>query len=158
MTHHSRCCAGAVGQAPTDTAQVAWPSPIALRSAVLWPQSQRRSEFDQVVIETTGLANPAPIIQTFFLDPDMSEMVRLDGVVTLVDAKHISRHLDEKKPDGVVNEAMEQIAYADRIVLNKIDLVSKQVAYADRIVLNKIDLVSKQVAYADRWHDEVATG
>ena len=47
----------------------------------------------------------------------------LDGVLTLVDAKHIGQHLDEKKPDGVVNEALSQVAYADRIILNKTDLV-----------------------------------
>ena len=61
--------------------------------------------------------------QTFFLDPAMAENIRLDGVVTLVDAKHVGQHLDEEKPGDVVNEALQQIAYADRIVLNKMDLV-----------------------------------
>ena len=56
----------------------------------------RRDQFDRVVIETTGVANPAPIIQTFFLDPDMASSVRLDGIVTMVDAKHVGRHLDEQ--------------------------------------------------------------
>ncbi|KAL4855563.1 COBW domain-containing protein 2 [Chlorella vulgaris] len=83
----------------------------------------RRSQFDRIVIETTGLAQPAPIIQTFFLEPSVSDRMRLDGVVTLVDAKHVELHLDEQKPEGVVNEALEQIAYADRVVLNKTDLV-----------------------------------
>ncbi|KAL4420551.1 hypothetical protein ABPG75_010207 [Micractinium tetrahymenae] len=83
----------------------------------------RRSKFDRILIETTGLAQPAPIIQTFFLDPKVADRMRLDGVVTMVDAKHVVRHLDEQKPEGVVNEAVEQIAYADRIVLNKTDLV-----------------------------------
>ena len=53
-----------------------------------------------MVIETTGVANPAPIIQTFFLDPDMASSVRLDGIVTLVDAKHVGRHLDEQVCGG----------------------------------------------------------
>jgi G3E family GTPase len=85
---------------------------------------KQRDKFDRVVIETTGLANPAPIIQTFFLEPTVADHMKLDGVLTLVDAKHVEQHLDEIKPDGVVNEAIEQVAFADRIVLNKTDLVS----------------------------------
>lgn len=85
---------------------------------------KQRDRFDRVVIETTGLANPAPIIQTFFLEPSVADHMKLDGVVALVDAKHVEMHLDEVKPDGVVNEAIEQIAFADRIVLNKTDLVT----------------------------------
>ena len=88
-------------------------------------QIQRRDQFDQVVIETTGLANPAPIINTLMAHEDMQENIRLDGVVTLVDAKHVEQHLDdEQKQEEAVNEAVEQIAYADRILLNKVDLVS----------------------------------
>ena len=60
----------------------------------------RKGEFDHVVIETTGLANPAPIIQTFYLEHALLENFRVDGVVTLVDAKHAHLHLDEVKPDG----------------------------------------------------------
>ncbi|KAH9715411.1 CobW C-terminal domain-containing protein [Citrus sinensis] len=70
-----------------------------------------------------GLANPAPIIQTFYAEDAIFNEVKLDGVVTLVDAKHAGFHLDEVKPKGVVNEAVEQIAYADRIIVNKTDLV-----------------------------------
>lgn len=51
------------------------------------------------------------------------DKVRLDGVVTLVDAKHATQHIDEVKPDGIVNEAVEQIAYADRIILNKVKVI-----------------------------------
>lgn len=67
-----------------------------------------------------GLANPAPIIQTFYAEDQVFNDVKLDGVVTLVDAKHVGFHLDEAKPKGVVNEAVEQIAYADRIIVNKV--------------------------------------
>lgn len=167
-------------------------------------QEQKRDKFDQVVIETTGLADPEPLIQTFTTIPvstypsscyalpfrasqaatcmfhtcecacckqklscmqsnlrtqwtsppgscaehcksqrranvagfffvltsaDWFQAVAahyaLDGVLTLVDAKHIGQHLDEKKPDGVVNEAISQVAYADRIILNKTDLVCR---------------------------------
>lgn len=69
---------------------------------------------------TTGLANPAPVIQTFYAEDNVFNDVKLDGVVTLVDAKHAGLHLDEVKPKGVVNEAIEQIAYADRIIVNKV--------------------------------------
>lgn len=66
------------------------------------------------------MANPAPIIQTFYAEDNIFNEVKLDGVVTLVDAKHAGLHLDEVKPKGVVNEAVEQIAYADRIIVNKV--------------------------------------
>jgi len=84
----------------------------------------KTAKFDHIVIETTGLANPAPIIQTFYLEPELQDLCRLDGVVTLVDAKHVALHLSEKREAGVVNEAMEQIAFADRIILNKTDLAT----------------------------------
>lgn len=86
--------------------------------------TERKGQFDHILIETTGLANPAPIIQTFYLEPELLDTLRLDGVVTLVDSKHAMMHLDEEKPEGVVNEAQEQVAFADRLVMNKTDLVS----------------------------------
>ncbi len=76
------------------------------------------------MIETTGLADPAPVAQTFFVDEDLNAQLRLDAILTLVDAKHVIPHLDEEKPDGAVNEAMQQVAFADKILLNKLDLVS----------------------------------
>ncbi|GAV58624.1 cobW domain-containing protein/CobW_C domain-containing protein [Cephalotus follicularis] len=86
---------------------------------------KRRDKFDHIVIETTGLAKPAPVIETFVSDELVSEYVKLDGVVTLVDSKHAMQRLSEEKPRFVVNEAVEQVAYADRIILNKIDLVTE---------------------------------
>ena len=86
---------------------------------------ERVRDFDGVLIETTGLADPAPVAQTFFVDDRVVERYKLDGIVTVVDAKHIIQHLDEEKPDDVENEAVEQIAFADRILLNKIDLASE---------------------------------
>ncbi|AFY96101.1 CobW family GTP-binding protein [Chamaesiphon minutus] len=78
---------------------------------------RRRDKFDHLVIETTGLADPAPVIQTFFVDEDVQLETRLDAVVTVVDAKHIHLHWD-------ADEAQEQIAFADRILINKTDLVT----------------------------------
>ncbi|GBF94764.1 hypothetical protein Rsub_07647 [Raphidocelis subcapitata] len=86
---------------------------------------KRRNKFDYIMIETTGLANPAPVIQTFFVDDDLKEATRLDAVVTVCDARHLLQHLDEEKPGDVVNEAVQQVAFADRILLNKTDLVTK---------------------------------
>jgi G3E family GTPase len=80
---------------------------------------KRRDKFDHLVIETTGLADPAPVIQTFFMDEDVRSQTFLDSVVTVVDAKHIDQHWESE-------EVQEQIAFADVILLNKTDLVSTQ--------------------------------
>lgn len=80
---------------------------------------KRRDKFDHLVIETTGLADPAPVIQTFFVDEDMQEKLLLDAVVTVVDAKHIWQHWE-------ADEAQEQMAFADIILLNKVDLVKPE--------------------------------
>ena len=87
---------------------------------------ERVKDFDGVIIETTGLADPAPVAQTFFVDDNIVERYKLDGIVTVVDAKHITQHIEEEKPEGVENESVEQLAFADRIMLNKIDLVSEE--------------------------------
>lgn len=70
---------------------------------------KKKSKFDYVLVETTGLADPAPVAQTFYVDPDVGEAFALDGIITVVDAKHILLHLDEVKPDGVENESIEQV-------------------------------------------------
>jgi len=74
--------------------------------------------FDAIVVETTGLADPGPVAQTFFVDPVLHSRVALDSVTTVVDAKHILARLSDSR------EAQEQIAFADQIVLNKTELVS----------------------------------
>ena len=86
----------------------------------------RIKDFDGVLIETTGLADPAPVAQTFFVDERVVDRYKLDGIITVVDAKHVTQHLEEEKPEDVENEAVEQLAFADRIILNKIDLVSEE--------------------------------
>ena len=79
---------------------------------------KRRDRFDHIMIETTGMADPGPVAQTFFMDDELREQLSLDGVVTLVDAKHVLMHIEDS------DEVKEQIAFADVILLNKIDLVS----------------------------------
>jgi G3E family GTPase len=81
-------------------------------------QASAARGFDAIVIETTGLADPGPVAQTFFVDDDVKKHTRLDSVTTVVDAKHILPRLADSR------EAREQIAFADQIVLNKTDLVT----------------------------------
>jgi G3E family GTPase len=81
---------------------------------------QRRASgelaFDRVIIETTGLADPGPVAQTFFLDDEIADAFLLDAVITVVDARHGSQQLDEHK------EAVEQVGFADRILMSKVDI------------------------------------
>lgn len=79
---------------------------------------KRRNQFDHILIETTGLADPGPVIQTFFVDDEMKEKLTLNAIVALVDARHIALHLDSSE------EAVKQIAFADSILLNKADLAT----------------------------------
>ncbi len=79
---------------------------------------KRKGSFDAILVETTGLADPAPVAQTFFVDPDVQNLARLDAVVTVADAKWLAARLRDAP------EAKNQIAFADVIVLNKTDLVS----------------------------------
>jgi len=79
---------------------------------------KRKGKFDAIIVETTGLADPAPVAQTFFMDQDVSDTARLDAVVTVADAKWLSDRLKDAP------EAKNQIAFADVIILNKTDLVS----------------------------------
>ena len=89
---------------------------------------KRRDRFDHLVIETTGLADPAPVIQTFFVDEDLRDELKLDAVVTLVDLKHVLLHWEAE-------EVQEQLAFADVLLLNKADLVdeSERLAIERRI-------------------------
>ena len=96
-------------------------------SRILGELAQKRTRgelrFERVVIETTGLADPGPVAQTFFVEPDVVSAYRLDGVVTLVDAVHGPRTLDTQ------SEARRQVGFADRLLLTKCDLVDEAAAY-----------------------------
>ena len=87
---------------------------------VLGNLMKRRDKFDYVLVETTGLADPGPVAQTFFMDDEIRTEYALDGIVTLVDAAHIEQQL------GRSDESTEQIAFADVLVLNKTDLVDNE--------------------------------
>lgn len=86
---------------------------------VLTGLMKRKGGFDAIIVETTGLADPGPVAQTFFMDEDVKARTRLDSVTTLVDAKHVMQRLDDS------HEAREQVAFADQILLNKVDLVTE---------------------------------
>ena len=81
---------------------------------------RRKGKFEGILVETTGLADPAPVAQTFFVDDGVKAKARLDAIVTVVDAKHVLARLEDS------HEAADQIAFADVIVLNKLDLVSAE--------------------------------
>src|SRR5437660_262352 len=81
---------------------------------------KRKGRFDAILIETTGLADPAPVAQTFFVDDDVRQRTRLDSIVTVVDAQNFLERLEDS------HEAAEQVAFADIVLLNKIDLVSPE--------------------------------
>jgi G3E family GTPase len=83
---------------------------------------RRRDRFDGIIVETTGLADPAPVAQTFFADEDVKRATKLDAIVTVVDAKHLPERLKDSA------EAEEQIAFADIVLLNKMDLVTPEEA------------------------------
>jgi G3E family GTPase len=80
---------------------------------------KRRGKFDGIIVETTGLADPAPVAQTFLVDDEVRRHTKLDAIVTVIDAKHLLGEIDQ------AHEAQEQIAFADVVLLNKTDLVSE---------------------------------
>jgi G3E family GTPase len=94
---------------------------------------KRRDKFDGIIVETTGLANPAPVAQTFFVDETVRQKTRLDAIVTVVDAKNLPQRLLDSA------EAAEQIAFADVIVLNKLDLVTPEELAAVEGQIRKIN-------------------
>lgn len=110
MTNGCVCC---VAEARDDLLRV-------IRQLLARPE-----RLDHIIIETSGLADPYPIAQTFFLDDPIRDETNLDGVIALVDVKHVLRHLDDALIDAHDNQAVDQIICADRIVLNKVDLASE---------------------------------
>ena len=94
---------------------------------------KRRDKFDGIIVETTGLANPAPVAQTFFVDETVRQKTRLDAIVTVVDAKNLPQRLLDSA------EAAEQIAFADVIVLNKLDLVTPEELASVEAQIRKIN-------------------
>jgi G3E family GTPase len=94
-----------------------------LREALQLLAAKKRKgllDFDRVIIETTGLADPGPVAQTFFMDDEIAETYLLDSILTLVDAKHADQQLDDRQ------EARRQVGFADQLFISKTDLVAKE--------------------------------
>lgn len=104
---------------------------------ILGTLMKRRDRFDAILIETTGLADPGPVAQTFFVDDQMQESLRLDGIVTLVDARHVLEQLDHSE------ETTQQIAFADVILINKIDLVKPEWLDSIEARIRRMNAVAK---------------
>ena len=100
---------------------------------------REKGHFDAILLETTGLADPGPIAKMFWLDDELQSQVYLDGIVTVVDAKYIIQQLDAKKQDNIVNEAIAQVALADRIIINKMDLVQQDELFAIKDKISRIN-------------------
>ena len=98
---------------------------------------KRKDKLDGILIETTGLANPAPVAQTFFTDDEIKQSFRLDAIVTVVDAKHVIQHLEAD------DESVKQLAFADVILLNKTDLVTPAELDALEARIHHINKVAK---------------
>jgi G3E family GTPase len=94
---------------------------------------KRKGGFDAIIVETTGLADPGPVAQTFFVDEDVRAKTQLDSVTTVVDAKHLPLRLADSK------EAAEQVAFADQIILNKTDLVSEDELRAVEAAIRRLN-------------------
>ena len=112
---------------------------------VLGNLMKRRDKFDYVLVETTGLADPGPVAQTFFMDDEIRAEFALDGIVTLVDAAHIEQQL------GRSDESTEQVAFADVLVLNKTDLVDAEVL--DRLEARLRDMNRMARVIRAEWAD-----
>ena len=94
---------------------------------------KRADQLDAIIVETTGLADPAPVAQTFFMDQDVADRTKLDAIVTVADAVHLSAQLGEH------HEAEEQIAFADVVLLNKTDLVDVNILEGVETRIRKIN-------------------
>ncbi|MBV53435.1 MAG: cobalamin biosynthesis protein CobW [Coxiellaceae bacterium] len=104
---------------------------------VLENLTKRRDKFDYVLVETTGLADPGPVAQTFFMDDEIHEAYSLDGIITLIDAAHIEQQLDRG------DESTEQVAFADVMVLNKTDLIDAENLDRIQVRLQEMNRMAK---------------
>jgi G3E family GTPase len=104
---------------------------------ILGNLAKRRGKFDHVVLETTGLADPGPVAQTFFMDEEIKADFRIDGIVTVVDAKHAAQQKDRS------GEWREQVAFADRVILNKSDLVDEGALAEVESVVRSINALAR---------------
>ena len=84
------------------------------------------AKIDYIIIETTGMADPAPVLQTFLINEEVQEFCKIDSCVTICDSSQIVLRLEEDREEGCENEAVEQVCFADKIFLNKVDLCNRE--------------------------------
>lgn len=83
-------------------------------------------KIDYIIIETTGMADPAPVLQSFLVDENLQSWTNLDSLITVCDTSQIVMRMNEKRSEGCENEAIEQVCFADKVLLNKIDLCNRE--------------------------------
>jgi len=110
---------------------------IRILQGLMKRQASAARGFDAIIVETTGLADPGPVAQTFFVDEDVKARTRLDSITTLVDAAHVIATLDDSR------EAREQVAFADQIILNKTDLVDEAALAAIEARLRRLNPMAR---------------
>ncbi|XP_054975831.1 zinc-regulated GTPase metalloprotein activator 1B isoform X1 [Sorex araneus] len=104
---------------------------------------EKKGKFDYILLETTGLADPGAVASMFWVDAELGVDIYLDGIITVVDSKYGLKHLEEEKPDGLINEATRQVALADIIIINKIDLVPEEDLSKLRMTIRSINGLGK---------------
>ncbi|VCX42739.1 unnamed protein product [Gulo gulo] len=104
---------------------------------------EKKGKFDYILLETTGLADPGAVASMFWVDAELGVDIYLDGIITVVDSKYGLKHLEEEKPDGLINEASRQVALADIIIINKTDLVSEEDLSKLRTAIRSINGLGK---------------
>jgi G3E family GTPase len=114
---------------------------------------KKSGPLDHIIIETTGLADPAALVQTFFADEFVAERFSLDGIVTLIDTKRIMQQLnDDRDCSAVENNVAKQVAYADMILFNKMDLVDKEALVQ---IKTRIRQINPSVPIRPAWHSQI---
>lgn len=107
---------------------------------------QQRTRFDYIIIETTGLANPGPVASALWTDAELESSLCLDAIVTVVDAAHITKHMNTPNEElGEANEAQRQIAFADVILLNKVDLIDDSILGGVKGKIHNINMDAKVI-------------
>merc|ERR1712008_248434 len=106
---------------------------------------KKGSKIDGIMIETTGMADPVPIVRTFMTNQQLTRELRLDAVIAMADAKHIIGRLDDNVEEGKVNEAYQQVAFSDKIILNKLDLITPEAAISVKDRIRSINKFAKIV-------------
>ncbi|XP_068942989.1 zinc-regulated GTPase metalloprotein activator 1A-like isoform X2 [Petaurus breviceps papuanus] len=104
---------------------------------------QKKGKFDYILLETTGLADPGAVASMFWVDAELGSDIYLDGIVSVVDSKYGLKHLTEEKANGLINEAMRQVALADIVIINKTDLVAEEELIKIKTVIRSINGLGK---------------